>query len=47
MQIFKSRALFGNQTVLDKSGQVVHLINFVGKRTVVQVTLSFKNFIYP
>ena len=38
--IFKRRALFGNQTV-------VHLINFVGKRTVVLLIPSFKNFIYP
>ena len=40
MQIFKRRALFGKQTV-------VHLTNIVGKRTVVLLNPSFKNFIYP
>ena len=40
MQIFKRRALIGKQTV-------VHLINFVVKRTVVLLNPSFKNFIYP
>jgi hypothetical protein len=38
--IFKRRALFGNQTV-------VNLTNIEGKRTVVQVIPSFKNFVYP
>ena len=32
--------LIGNQTV-------VHLINFVGYRTVLLLNPSFKNFIYP
>jgi photosystem II stability/assembly factor-like uncharacterized protein len=40
MQIFKRRALIGKRTV-------VHLINFVGKRTVVLLNPSFKNFVYP
>ena len=47
MQIFKIRVLSGKRTVPALAGQVVQLINIVGKRTVELLNPSFKNFIYP
>ena len=47
-QVFKRSALLGNQTIVPFDfAQDRHVTNIVGKRTVLLLNPSFKNFVIP